>query len=99
MTTMQLCFCFDFVATVVHITLPNLLKFLFTVPVNTNTELDPLIRISCHYNLKSYCNSTVLVTNLTLLHSIYKTLFWSIIELIFYLLIKNGLDYNVYYYN
>ena len=92
-------FCFDFVATGVHITLPNLLKFLFIVPVNTNTELDPLIRISCHYNLKSYCNFTVPVTNPTLLHSIYKTLFWSIIEPIHYFLTKNGLDYNVYYYN
>ena len=37
--TMQLCFCFDSVATVLHITLLNPLDFLFTVPVNTNTEL------------------------------------------------------------
>ena len=63
-------------------------KSLFIVPVNTNTELDPLIRISCHYNLKPYCNLTVLVTNLTLLHSMYKTLSGSIIELILYFLIK-----------
>ena len=96
---MQLCLCFDFVATVVPITLPNLLDFLFIVPVNANTELDPLISISCHYNLKSYCNFTVTVTNLTLLHSIYKDFFWSIVELILYFLMKYGLDYNVYYYN
>ena len=44
--TMQLCFCFDSVATVVHITLLNPLDFLFIVPVNTNTELGLLIRNS-----------------------------------------------------
>ena len=66
---MQLCFCFDSVATVVHITLPNPLDFLFIVPVNTTTELDLLIRNSLHYNLSNYGYSTVPVTILTLLYS------------------------------
>ena len=38
-------FCFDFVAIVVYITLLNPWKVLFMDPVNTNTELDLLIRI------------------------------------------------------
>ena len=45
-TTMQLCFCLDSVATVVHITMLNPLDFLFIVPVNTNTELDLFIKNS-----------------------------------------------------
>ena len=72
-TTLQL--CFDFVATVVHITLQNPSKFLFIDPVNTNTELDLLIRISCHCNLKSYCNLPVLVTILTHFHNMYKVIY------------------------
>ena len=95
---MQLCFCFDFVAIVVHITLLNPLDLLFIVPVNTNTELDLLIRT---------VDTIVLVTIVTPLfqlqflhfYALYKKLSWSIIVPISFLIVYNRLDYNVYHYN